>query len=155
MYCSTCGNSVNENLNYCNTCGAKIIKNGLQTRGSSPAPVLSIAVGFFGVAGLFGFIMLLKILLESRLDQSAILIVLIVYLIALFLICSVIAGNIFRYSRNEKAESNQSPEDYAPPKQFQSRNTNQLEEAREPFVAGSVTEHTTRTFEKVPRAEKL
>ena len=152
MYCSTCGNSVNENLNFCNTCGAKIVKNGLQTRGASPAPVLSIAVGFFGVAGLFGFIMLLKILLESRLDQSAILVVLVVYLVALFLICSVIAGNIFRHSRTEKTEATPPPDSYVPPKQVRAVSTNQLEEPREPFI-GSVTENTTRTFGKVPRTE--
>lgn len=151
MYCSTCGNSVNENLNYCNICGAKIGKNGLQARPSA-SPILSIAVGFFGVAGLFGFIMMLKILLESRLDQAAVLTILIAYLVTLFLLCSVLVGQIWKHSGETKSNSNQLPEDYSPPKQFRTVNTNQLEEAREPFI-GSITDNTTRTLDKVPRAE--
>ena len=151
MYCSTCGNSVKENLNYCNNCGAKIVKDGSPVRHSA-TPILSIAVGFFGIAGLFGFIMMLKILLESRLDQAAVLMILIAYLVTLFLLCSVIVGQIWKHSGEPKSNSNQSPEDYAPPKQFRTVNTNQLEEAREPFI-GSVTENTTRTFDKVPRTE--
>jgi preprotein translocase subunit SecG len=153
MYCATCGNSVNENLNYCNICGAKIVKNGgLQVRNSA-TPILSIAVGFFGIAGLFGFIMMLKILLESRLDQPAVLTILIAYLVTLFLLCSVIIGQIWKPSGETKVNSNQTPEDYAaPPKQFRTVNTNQLEEAREPFI-GSVTDNTTRTLDKVPLKE--
>src|SRR5690349_8130151 len=98
MYCATCGNSVNENLNYCNICGAKIVKNGGLPVRNSPAPILTIAVGFFGVGGLFGFIMMLKILLESRLDQPAILTILIAYLVTLFLLCSVLVGQIWKHS---------------------------------------------------------
>src|SRR5215204_7231639 len=150
MYCSSCGNSVNENLNYCNICGAKIGRSEEQIRPNS-MPILSIAVGFFGIAGLFGFIVLLKILLESRLDQSAILIVLIVYLIALFMICSVIVGNIWRYSANERKAANQTPEDYAAPKQVRAVNTNQLEGHHEPVM--SVADHTTRTFDKIPQTK--
>ena len=149
MYCSSCGNSVNEHLNYCNICGAKIVKNALQARTASPASILSIAVGFFGTAGLFGFIVLLRILLDSRLDQVAVLMVLIAYLITLFLICSVLVGQLWRHSGSAKTDFDQAPEDYSPPKQMRAVNTNQLEEPREPFI-GSVTENTTRTFDKVP-----
>ena len=149
MYCSACGNSINENLNYCNICGAKIDKNALQARSASPVGVLSIAVGFFGTGGLFGFIVLLKILLDSRLDQPAVLMVLVAYLVTLFLICAVLVGQIWRFSGNPKTESNTEPEAYAPPKQMRAVNTNQLEEAREPFI-GSVTENTTRTLDNVP-----
>jgi hypothetical protein len=154
MYCATCGNSVKENLNYCNNCGAKIVKDGGLPVRNSASPILAIAVGFFGVAGLFGFIMMLKILLESRLDQPAILTILIAYLVTLFLLCSVIVGQIWKHSGETKGNSDQTPEDYsAPAKQFhRTVNTNQLEEAREPFI-GSVTENTTRTFDKVPRTD--
>ena len=152
MYCSACGNSLNENLNYCNICGAKIDKNALQARSASPVGILSIAVGFFGTGGLFGFIVLLKILLDSRLDQAAVLMVLVAYLVTLFLICAVLVGQLWRFSGNPKTESNAEPEVYTPPKQMRTVNTNQLEEAREPFI-GSVTENTTRTLDKVP-AEK-
>ncbi|HEY0460914.1 MAG TPA: hypothetical protein VGC97_17395 [Pyrinomonadaceae bacterium] len=150
MFCSTCGNSVNENLNYCNVCGAKIIKGTLPVRAASPASVLSIAVGFFGTAGLLGFIVILKVLLESRLDQPAILMILVAYLVTLFLICAVLVGQLWSFSGSSaKTEFNQAPEDYAPPKQMRAVSTNQLEEPAAPFI-GSVTENTTRTFDKVP-----
>src|SRR5215204_5233210 len=112
MHCSTCGNTVNENLNYCNVCGAIIAKSALSPRSASPAGILSIAIGFFGTAGLFGFIVLLRILLDSRLDQSAVLLVLIAYLITLFLICAVLVGQLWRYSGNAKTDSSQANEDY-------------------------------------------
>jgi hypothetical protein len=151
MFCSTCGNTVNEKLNYCNNCGAKIGNNAMQVSNSS-SPALSKSVGIIGAAGLIGFIVILKILLESRLDQAAILIVLIAYLITLFLLCAVLVAHIWKYSGDFQIHSHLPPEDYAPPKQFRSVNTNQLEEARESFV-GSVTDHTTRTLEKVPLKE--
>jgi len=151
MYCSTCGNSVNEKLNYCNNCGAKIGNNAMLVTNSS-SPFLSIAVGLIGVAGLFGFIMMLKILLESRLDQAAILMILIAYLVTLFMICSVLVGHIWKRSGDIKIHSDLPPEDYAPPRQFRAGNTNQLEAPHEPFI-GSVTENTTRTFDKIPRTE--
>jgi hypothetical protein len=148
MYCSTCGNPVNENLNYCNVCGAKIGKNALQIHGSS-SPILLIAAGFFGIVGLFGFIRLLRVLIDSRLDQPVILTILIAYLVTLLLLCSVLVGHVWKHSGKVRTDLNQEPEDYAPPKQFRGRHTNQLEEPREPFI-GSVTENTTRTFDKVP-----
>jgi hypothetical protein len=152
MYCSTCGNSINENLNYCNVCGARIGKGELQIR-QQQSPVFSIAVALFGMFGIFGFVRLLQILINSRLDQAAILTVLIVYLITLFLLCSVLVGKIWKRSSEPKTDSNQSPEDYAPPKHFRAGNTNQLEAPREPFI-GSVTDNTTRSFDKVPLREK-
>ena len=151
MFCSTCGNSVNENLNYCNTCGAKIGKNGLETSNSS-SHSLSVAVGFIGVAGLFGFIMVLKMLLENHVDPTVMVIILVSYLVTLFLLCAVLVGHIWKHSGDFKVNINQTPEDYSAPKQFRTVNTNQLEEAREPFI-GSVTDNTTRTLDKVPRAE--
>lgn len=151
MYCSTCGNSVNEKLNYCNNCGAKTGNNALRITNSS-SPFLPISVGLIGVAGLFGFIMTLKILLESRLDQASILIILISYLVTLFSICSVLVGHIWKRSGDIKIHSDLPAEDYTPPKHFRGGNTNQLEPPREPFI-GSVTDSTTRTLDKVPRAE--
>ena len=149
MVCSTCGNSVNENLNYCNVCGARIGKDELQLRRPS-SPIQSIAVALFGMFGLFGFIRLLQILLDSRLDQAAILTVLIVYLITLFLLCSVLVGQIWKRAGEPKVKADRAPEDYAAPQQMRAVDTNQLEEGREPFI-GSVTENTTRTFDRVPR----
>jgi hypothetical protein len=147
MFCSTCGNSVNEKLNYCNNCGAKIGNNALQVTNAA-SPQLSRSVGFIGTAGLFGFIAVLRILLESRLDQPSVLLILIAYLVTLFLLCAMIVGHIWKRSGDFKIHSNLPSEDYTPPKQFRAGNTNQLEEHREPV--GSVTDHTTRSFEKVP-----
>ena len=150
MYCSACGNFINQNLNYCNACGAKIGKGELQQNAS---PVLPITVGLVGMFGLFGFIRLLQILLNSALDQIVILAIFVLYLVTLFLICGVLVGQIWKRPVKTNADSERASEDYAPPKQFRADNTNQLEPPREPFI-GSVTENTTRTFDKVPRTER-
>ncbi|HEY8562278.1 MAG TPA: hypothetical protein VIL74_18020 [Pyrinomonadaceae bacterium] len=152
MFCAACGKAVMENLNYCNACGAKIGKNDLDGRGAS-SPYLSAAVGFIGVAGLFGFVMVLKMLLDNSVDPTVMVIILISYLVTLFLLCAVLVGHIWKHTGDFRVNINQPAEDYAPPKRMPGVNTNQLEAPREPFI-GSVTENTTRVFDRTPIEEK-
>jgi hypothetical protein len=148
MYCSTCGNSVNENLNYCNSCGARLGNKPLQP-GHSSSPFI-----YIGVAGLIGFILVLKILLDNHVDPTVMVIILIAYLATVFLLCAVTLGQNWHHSAGVFANPPAPPaEDYAAPKQIRTETTNQLEAPREPFI-GSVTENTTRTFEHVPIKEK-
>ncbi|HEY0428094.1 MAG TPA: zinc ribbon domain-containing protein [Pyrinomonadaceae bacterium] len=144
MYCSTCGKSVNENLNYCNNCGARIEKGALQIDNPS-SRILFISAGFVGTAGLFGFVVVLKILLESHLDPSAMGIILIAYLATLLLLCRLLVGNVRKHSGDIKIKTSERAEDA--PKQFRAGNTAQLEEPKQQPI--SVTEHTTRTLDKV------
>src|SRR5438270_10563664 len=96
MYCSTCGKSLNDNLNYCNSCGTRIEKNALVVGNASSRP-FTIAAAFIAVIGLVGFIPLLQALLQSRLDQSAMILILIIYLITVFLLFSVLIGHVWKY----------------------------------------------------------
>ncbi|MBS1795758.1 MAG: zinc ribbon domain-containing protein [Acidobacteria bacterium] len=148
MFCSTCGKAVNEKLNYCNNCGAKLGGNVVQAANAGSPPILSVAAAFFGAAGLFGFVVILKILLESRLDQPSVLLVLVAYLVTLFLLCTLFMGHLWKRSGGVRARTENAPEDYAPPKTFRAGSTNQLEPPRESFI-GSVTEETTRTLDRV------
>ena len=145
MYCSTCGKSVNENLNYCNGCGARIEKNALQV-GNSSSQGLSRSAGFVGIAGLFGFIGVLKMLLDNHVDITAIVIILIAYLVTIFLLCAMMVGHVWKHSGDIRIKTS-APDDAPAPNQFRAGNTAQLEEPKQQPI--SVTEHTTRTLDKV------
>lgn len=154
MYCSTCGNRIAEHLNYCNSCGARIEKNPLIVSNSSNAH-LGKAVGFIGAIGLFAFIGVLKIVLESPgLDIAGRVLILLAYLGTLFMICAMLIGHMWKHSGDIRIKQHEPRpvDDYVSPVSFRGVNTAQLEEAREPGI--SVTEHTTRTLEKVPLGRK-
>ena len=55
MYCSTCGKSLNDNLNYCNACGARIEKNPLIV-GNVASPQLAKSLAVIAMMGLVGFV---------------------------------------------------------------------------------------------------
>src|SRR5260221_813446 len=97
MYCSTCGKSLNDNLNYCNSCGSRIEKNQITASNASARP-LSAASGVLAVVGLVGFIPLLQTLLRSSLDPPAIIVILIAYLVTLFLMFAVMIGHVWKHS---------------------------------------------------------
>jgi hypothetical protein len=150
MYCSTCGNQIADHLNYCNSCGTRIEKNPLVVSNSS-STYLARSLPIVGGFGFLGFIAVLKILLDNpRLDASAVVFILVAYLIALFLICAMMIGHIWKHSGDirVKPQEPRLPNDYVSPASFRSATTAQLEEAREPAI--SVTEHTTRTLDEVP-----
>lgn len=142
MYCSACGRELKDNLNFCNNCGARIARGETRithnTAGNS-----SVAVSIVGFGGLIGFIAVLKILLGSSLSPTAVVVILLAYLITVFLLCAVIVGQ--KSWKNTSAgvgNLNEWDED-APPKSFRSAETAQLNEHREP---ASVVENTTRTL---------
>ena len=147
MYCSTCGKSIQENLNYCNNCGARNEKNALIVRNSS-SRILGIAAAFIGVAGLAGFVRILEILLKSSLDTAAIIVILIAYLIAVFLMFAVLIGHVWKHSGDIRIKSKERADEHIAPNAFRGVNTAQLHEPHD-FPA-SVTEHTTRTLDNVP-----
>jgi hypothetical protein len=146
MYCAHCGTSIPDNLNYCKNCGARVEKNPLVVSNSSSRLVIA-AAGAIGVVGLICFVPLLKILLESRLDQPALLLVLFGYLITVFLLIAMLVGHAWKHSGDIRIHQNES-DNYAPPRSFRGPITARLEEHREPAV--SVTEHTTRTLDEIP-----
>jgi len=152
MYCSNCGQSLNGSLNYCNSCGTRVERNKLVVSNASQRP-FAIAAVMIGGGGLFGVLPLLKVLLESRLDQPAVLFLLVAYLVTVFLMFAVLIGHVWKNSgeirvKADPAEPYASPQ----PQPFRAINTAQLDEPHEP--PASVTDHTTRTLEHVPLRER-
>ena len=148
MYCSNCGQGLNGNLNYCNSCGTRVERSAMVVNGPSTKP-MAVAAIFIGGGGLFAFIPLLRELLHSGLDQAAIIIILGAYLLTVFSMFTVLIGKIWKHSGDVGVKGRIGIDDYAPPQRsFRSVNTAQLTEPHQP--PASVTDHTTRTLEKVP-----
>jgi len=105
-----------------------------------------IAAGAIGVIGLIAVFPMLKILLESRLDQPAVLMILFGYLVTVFLLVMMPVAYAWKRSGDTIVYPDEQ-NDYAPPQTFRGPVTARLEAHREPAV--SVTEHTTRTLDEV------
>lgn len=142
MYCATCGKALLENQHFCNNCGARTGRGEMTTNSLTGS---TVAVAWIGVAGLIGFIAVLKILLESRLDPSAMVIILLAYLVTVFLLCAMMIGQFWKKPATD-AKSIQ-PDEYLPPKNFRATGveTARLNEYHEP---ASVVENTTRTLDQ-------
>ena len=110
--------------------------------------MLGIAAAFIGMVGLVGFVSILITLLNSRLDTSAIIVILIAYLVAVFLKFAVPIGHVWKHSGDIRVKAKERADEYNAPNAFRGVNTAQLHEPHD-FPA-SVTEHTTRTLDNVP-----
>ena len=145
MYCAACGSEVSDKLNYCKNCGAKIAKEEEETPRSMMDNLLTtltfVALGGFGI-----LIGLSVVLLKNGFDQRGIMAIAGIYLAVLFGICYMLLSHLPKLigaKLHQKQETNKS---YEPPQLF-AKTTAQLEEHREPAV--SITENTTRSFDKV------
>lgn len=150
MYCSTCGTLINEELNYCNRCGKRVAKDELMKHNDaavSALKILSVSTGWVGVVGLGGLIPLIGILLGNRAAPELIVILSILFLATAFTICFMMTRQISRLIETVSPEKQNSKQNYAT-ERLNSPVTGQIESPREPFI--SVTEHTTRTLEKIP-----
>ena len=149
-YCSNCGNEVKRGLNYCNQCGGKIQGNE-ENESTSVANSLATSLGYIGPAGFGVLVGIIAILVKSDFDQPALVLVIGIYLAALFAICFSILRMIPKVS---ESSGKQQPlaQQYVEPKTLDSPTTNQLEEPK--HAPGSVVENTTRTLDKVPVERK-
>ncbi len=145
MYCSKCGILIPEKLNYCNSCGEKLGKNNEDENTKPLLNTLLKSVAFISVSGLGLFVALVAVLLNRGVNYETLGIISMLYLATLFGICfslirlmsKLIVVNIDK--KLERAEILQTPQLSMP--------TNpQLNEYQQPV--GSVTEHTTRTFDE-------
>lgn len=148
MFCRNCAKEVKPELHYCNSCGFRLERTGA-SRERSVVGNLATGAGFIGVAGLVGFIFLLRIMLESRLESPAIVVISIVFLGSVFGLCAYTLSFIKYFRKNELREQSVSEPEAA---QFSPRNTNQLEPPKQ--QPASVIENTTRTLDKVPIERK-
>ncbi len=143
MYCAACGTLINTELNYCNRCGMRVDK--LTTREKSPAlAYMTCATGFVGLGGLGLTVGLIAILLEFSVIPQVVVILALIFLATVFGISFLM---IQQLSRMMKTDSGERSFEKSNPAQFGSINTAQIEEYRQP--ASSVTEHTTRTLDKI------
>lgn len=149
MYCSTCGQRIEEHLNYCKSCGARIDKQPLVVNAANPHLGKALAVTV--MIGFSAFVAVLKIVLDNgRLDMPATVMILVAYLTALTLIAGMMVGYMWKTAGDTQARMKRGEpvDEYAPPRSFRGWNTNQLGERTVAPIA-SVTDPTTRTLDEV------
>lgn len=148
MYCSKCGNAVTTDLKYCKNCGDKLAKE--EDKDGTPGKMLDnilttlFLVTMFGLGILVG---LVAVLLSNDVETRVVVLIAIAYLAAVFGICYTLLSQVPKLINAKLNGKTDSPE-FVPPVQLQSKATGQLDSYHEPAM--SVTEHTTRTLDKVP-----
>lgn len=139
MYCSKCGSLVNDTLKYCKNCGVQLVKDEEKETPKSILDDLLTALCFVALGGLGILVGLVAVLLEKGVDHKGVTIIAVFYLAVVAAICYLLLSYIPKLI---DANINQNAEKHEPPQPAQ------LEEHRQPVA--SVTENTTRNFEKIP-----
>lgn len=148
MFCSSCGVAVAKGLSFCNYCGARLpsTESGQESREVRPQFMVSAMAGVF-VLGLPGIVFLIFMLNAVGLDSGQTVafawasLFLLVALEVVFLLLLLTRGK---------------------PRNAEMRQDNQLKSSETKELAAeyaggpsepvpSVTEHTTRAFDAVPR----
>ena len=149
MYCSSCGVAVAQNLSYCNHCGAKLIRR--ESRGESSEVKPEMLIGWMVVTFLFGLVAItvlmgvLKSVLGLPVDR-------VLHIIAFPFVLMLILEGVFMRLLFRRRQGVDERRDLS-----NEQVTNELDEARARLLsqpAASVTEHTTRAFEPIPRERK-
>lgn len=149
MYCSTCGQTLKENLNFCNSCGSRVERSPVVVNSASSRPFAFAAI-FIAVMGLGCVIPILRILLDSRLGGFGVLLALVAYLFTVLGLLSVTAVYFWKVAgrASDKPKELVESRDFISPVSFRQANSEQLEAARQPII--SVTGHTTQALEELP-----
>src|SRR6185503_11691114 len=147
MYCSTCGVALAKGLSFCNYCGARLpsTEAALEFREVRPGLIVSAMAGVF-VLGLPGIVFLIFMLNAVRLDSGQ---VMAFAWTSLLLLVALEAFFVMLLLRR-KPLKDEPRQDH----QFQGPQTNELEARHAGALAEpvpSVTEHTTRAFDSIPR----
>lgn len=147
MYCSTCGVALAKGLTFCNYCGARLpsTEAALEFREVRPQLLVSAMAGIF-VLGLPGITFLIFMLNAVRLESG---VVMAFAWTSLLLLVALEAFFVLLLLRRKplKDEPSHDP-------QFRGTQTNELEARHAGALAEpapSVTEHTTRAFDPIPR----
>lgn len=143
MYCASCGNSINANLNYCSSCGTPVptaIAQPPAAADHSPSSVVYVSA-----AGILGFIIVLRMLLRSDVPEKALIMVTFFYMSALFGICFAMIRNSSMFSKRSKEHQTFNTQE---PAYFRPAATARLHEPRGDSIP-SVTDNTTRTLDEV------
>jgi hypothetical protein len=152
MYCSGCGAEMPEGLNYCSRCGAS-----LNAAANVPAPLiapmsftkLALIIGFTLVLGMITVFASVDKLLSRGVAEPAVVLLAMLGLVTVF----GVSGMLIRLWSKISGLSSQP----APRPVQQNRQQGYLEQPRaaqlppRPANFGSVTDHTTRTFDPILR----
>ena len=147
MYCSTCGVALAKGLSFCNYCGARLpsTEAALEFREVRPQLLVSAMAGIF-VLGLPGITFLIFMLNAVRLNSGQVMafawtsLLLLVALEAFFIVLLLRRKPLKDEPRHDQ--------------EFRGPQTNELETRQAGALsepAPSVTEHTTRAFDPIPR----
>lgn len=154
MFCSSCGKSVNPGLSYCNHCGARVGKNddGVGQIPQSSFNLLVIALLGVPIAGL-GIIIGLLTVMKKDLGFGEEFIGFIVFMsFILLLIAELGLIWLLRHHTKMSKRSNESHQPILPQTPdvvIKGLPEGQMQPIYQP--GQSVTEHTTRTLDAVPR----
>jgi len=148
MYCPTCANPVKKGLKYCNNCGGKLSKDD---KLSTPGAILDglLETLFWLAIGALGILVgLVAVMLNYNIRQDILAVIVVAYLFALLAVCFPIIRQVTKLI-DARVKGVDWEDDKAEPARLQPLTTAQLDEYREPVM--SVTDHTTRTLDKVPQ----
>ena len=149
MFCSKCGNRLSAELNFCNRCGTAVNKTGSETRDANSGKLLE-SLPYIGVFGFVGFVFMVVMLLKNQAPEKILILLSFFYLATLFGIFFLILQHA-KNSSGKNAPDKSDERDFVPLVELPAKNTNQLNEYRQPAI--TVTEETTRNFDKIPRRE--
>ena len=146
MYCSTCGVALAKGLSFCNYCGARLpsAEAALEFREVRPQLLVSAMAGIF-VLGLPGITFLIFMLNAVRLDSG---VVMAFAWTSLLLLVALEAFFVVLLLRRKPLKDDPRHD------QFRGPQTNELEARQARALSepvSSVTEHTTRAFDPIPR----
>jgi hypothetical protein len=157
MFCQTCGAEFSYELNYCNRCGSNLNPTALAARTemvpvSTAKPMVAIGIIMAAITlGGFGILIAGAIQLAGVLHQTDPALAVIMFGMIVILVTDIMLGRMLSRLLSASLQTGQ-PARFKPavkefPKQINPR----------PEPIGSITEHTTRTFDPVYRtpAEKV
>jgi len=152
MFCSSCGSAVPPGLSYCNRCGVDLrAKEQTPASGSGTAPD-SLVWGIVAVTtvGLCAVVALMVIMKEVVHFDNGLIEGFSVATFLSFLLVDLLLAWLLLSAKRDQGKSS----DLAELKAELRRELGAAQTHSLPEPAQSVTEHTTRTLEPVPRSSK-
>ena len=154
MYCSSCGKPVNPDLRYCNHCGARLNEDGDGPLKIPESSFNLLVVGLLAVpiAGIGLIIGLLTVMKKELGFGDEMIGIMAVLCIALLILTELgLLWLLWTSSRHGRVKTGRAKPQALPDRDVDLRG---LPESRiDPVerIVPSVTEHTTRTLDAVPR----
>ena len=150
MYCSSCGVAVTPGLSYCNQCGAKL--SGAKDDGITKSEVKpETLVGAIVTVFIVGFVAIIFLMMAMKMVFGPENLHLVIsFTLLSFLIMLAVEG-VFIWMLFNRTKSPKQSSDSGQRKDQTTQELNETEPRALPEPALSITDHTTRTLEKVDR----